>query len=347
MAKQNTLIWLPSPMGDAILCTPALRAIRRRYPDNTIWFYTSNVVRDVLSPSHFNDKWLEQTSNNPLNLASEFKKYKFDRVILFKNSFMSALTVFLARIPERIGYTREWRGIFLSEKLEPPRLPDGKYKPTSMLDYYLALAAKIGADTADRAPQLEVSQADVQSLKEKLPEIFLTDGPLVVLVPGGAFGPNKCWPAEYFARTADWLAEKYEATVIVSVAPNIFEQGVGESVCKATKHRLINLGETPLTLGELKALFAAAELVIANDTGPRHIAIALKKKIITLFGPNDPEWTQTGWPDEIQIVANVECAPCQKPQCQFEKIWCMHSIGVETVCEAADKVLAKWQAPTR
>ena len=88
--------------------------------------------------------------------------------------------------------------------------------------------------------------------------------------------------------------EKYEATVILSVAPNAFEQQIGDKICRISKHRLINLGDTPLTLGELKALFSKAELVIANDTGPRHIAIALKRKLITLFGPNDPEWTQTG-----------------------------------------------------
>ena len=110
---------------------------------------------------------------------------------------------------------------------------------------------------------------------------------------------------------------------------------------KAAKHRLINLGETPLTLGELKALFSTADLVIANDTGPRHIAIALKRKVITLFGPNDPAWTQTGYGDEIQLVADVECAPCQEPQCRMEELWCMLSISVESVCEAADKLLAK------
>ena len=213
-----------------------------------------------------------------------------------------------------------------------------------MLDYYLALAAKIGADISDRLPELQVAPADMKSMQEKLPELLLTDGPLVILVPGGAFGPNKCWPAECFAQTADWLVEKYEATVIVSVAPNAFEQQIGNKICQISKHRLLNLADTPLTLGELKALFSKADLVIANDTGPRHIAIALKRKVITLFGPNDPEWTQTGYPDEIQIVTDADCAPCQKPACPFEKVLCMHSIDVENVCKAAETFLAKRQS---
>lgn len=330
-------------MGDAVLCTPALRALRRQCPDAAIRLYGNNVVRSVLSPNTVSSNWIDQRSSSPFAVAAEFKKYNFDTAILLKNSFMSALTVWLARIPVRIGYAREGRGWFLTEKLAPKRLPDGDYAPLSMIDYYLGLTTPPRAETADRMPELSVAPQDVKSLKEKLPEIFLTDGPKVILVVGGAFGANKCWPAARFAKFADWLVEKYKATVILSVAPNVFEKAIAEEVCENAKHRLFNLGETPLSLGELKALFSTTDLVVANDTGPRHIAIALKRKVITLFGPNDPAWTQTGYTDEIQIVGEVECVPCQEPQCQFAEVLCMQAISVESVCEAADKFLAKWQ----
>ncbi|MDO8302041.1 MAG: glycosyltransferase family 9 protein [Sedimentisphaerales bacterium] len=343
MANQTILIWLPSPMGDAVLCTPALRAIRKQFPEAAIWLYGNSVVRSVLSPNHVSDNWIEQRSSNPFAVAAEFKKYNFGMVILFKNSFMSALAVWLACIPVRIGYAREGRGFLLTKKLEPLRLPDGDYVPISMLDYYLAMAELLGAETADRLPEITVPPEDMRALREKMPEIFFTDGPKAILVVGGAFGANKCWPAEYFGKLADWLVEKYKATVILSVAPNSFEQHIAEDICKSSKHRLISLGETPLSLRELKAMFSMADLVVANDTGPRHIAIALKRKVITLFGPNDPAWTQTGYTDEIQIVADVKCAPCQEPQCHMEELICMYSISVESVCEAAEKLLAKWQ----
>ena len=343
MANRNILIWLPSPMGDAVLCTPALCAIRKQYPDTAIWLHGNGVVRNVLSPNTVSNNWIDQHSSNPLAVAAEFKKYSFDTVILFKNSFMSALTVWLARIPVRIGYAREGRGWFLTEKLAPKRLPDGDYATLSMIDYYLALATPLGKEAADRMPELSVAPQDIKSLQEKLPEIFLTDGPKVILVVGGAFSANKCWPAERFAKLADWLVEKYEATVILSVAPNSFEREIAEEVCENCKYRLFNLGETPLSLGELKSLFSKADLVVTNDTGPRHIAIALKRKVITLFGPNDPAWTQTGYPDEIQIVGDVECVPCQDTHCQFTEVLCMRAISVESVCEAAEKFLAKRQ----
>ncbi|MDD5011332.1 MAG: lipopolysaccharide kinase InaA family protein, partial [Phycisphaerae bacterium] len=94
------------------------------------------------------------------------------------------------------------------------------------------------------------------------------------------------------------------------------------------------------TLGQLKALFSFAELVITNDTGPRHIAIALGRKTITLFGPNNPVWTENNYPDEIKIVADVPCAPCDKPVCKKDKHYCMESITADAVCETAEKFLA-------
>jgi heptosyltransferase-2 len=162
---------------------------------------------------------------------------------------------------------------------------------------------------------------------------------LIVLVPGGAFGPSKCWPAERFAETADRLAREFGATVVVSVASNAFERQIAQEICARAQTPVLNLAERPVSLGELKALLAEADLVIANDTGPRHIAIALGRKVITLFGPNDPAWTQTGYANEVQIVGEAPCAPCQKPRCTQTEHTCMRSIRVQQVCEAVGDLL--------
>jgi len=286
-------------MGDAILCTPALRVIREHFKSSRIWFLASSVVRETLSPSAFNNEWIEHKAKNPLAIAAQLKAYRFSHAILFKNSFASALAVFLARIPARIGYAREKRGFLLTDKLCAPKLPDGKFKPRSMIDYYLAIASWLDADTADRSLGLPIQPKAGERLRSKMPELTDAEGPIVVIVPGGAFGPSKCWPNVRFAQTADWL----------------------------------------ITLGELKALFSVADLVISNDTGPRHIAVALQRKIVTLFGPNDPAWTDTECENEIKIVGNVPCAPCSKPDCRESEHLCMQAITVETVCEAAKELL--------
>jgi heptosyltransferase-2 len=332
------LIWLPSPMGDAILCTPALRAIRRRFSSCKITFLAEPAVREVLSPSDYNDEWLELRHRNLFVIAKMLKEHKFTHAILFKNSFASALAVFWAAIPSRIGYAREGRGILLTEKLYPPKLSNGKFKPYSMIDYYLAIATRLGAEAESRNLELLVDPKCSSALSTKLPEIDEAGGPVVIIVPGGAFGPSKCWPSDRFAQTADWLIGNYNATVVVSVSPDPAEKKIAEEICAASKNKLLSLSERNLSLGELKALFSRASLVIANDTGPRHIAIALRRKLITLFGPNDPVWTETDYENEIQIVGNVHCAPCATPTCKQAKHICMQAITVEMVCNAAKQL---------
>lgn len=337
--RYEILVWLPWPMGDAILCTPALRAIREHSKDCYITFFANSAVREVLSPSELNDGWIEQQGKNPFVIAKVLKRRKFTHAILFKNSFSSALAVFLARIPLRIGYSRECRGFLLTDRLYPPRLPDGRYKPISMIDYYLAIASWLGCDTTNRKLELLTDPVDEENLRAKLPAVVGSSSPIVVIVPGGAFGPSKYWPGIRFAQVADWLISNYNATVVISVSPEDAEKRIAKEICDSSKCKLINLGDRSVSLGELKALFSKAALVISNDTGPRHIAIAMRRKVVTLFGPNNPAWTDTGYKDEIQLIGDAPCAPCDKSICKRQEHLCMQAITVEMVCAAAKKLL--------
>jgi len=336
--RGEILVWLPSPIGDAILCTPALRVISQHFKSCKISLLAEPVVREVLSPNSFNNEWLMPRHKNPFSIAKLLNEHKFTHAILFKNSFASALTVFLAGIPSRIGYAREGRGFLLTEKLYPLKLSTGKYKPSSMVDYYFGIVSRLGARPVSRSLELLVDPQCNDNLRAKLPELNKASGPIVILVPGGAFGPSKCWPSERFAQTADWLIANYNATVVVSVSPDPAEKKIGSEICDASRNKLINLSEKNINLGELKALFSRAFLVITNDTGPRHIAIALQRKVVTLFGPNDPAWTETNYESEIQIVGNVPCAPCAKPLCKKNQHLCMQAITVEMVCDAAKQL---------
>ncbi len=339
MPDDRIAVWLPSPMGDAILATPALRAIRQTFANAHICFVSNPTVRQVLSPCRFNDEWIDSENGAVLSAAARLRPFRFDQMILLKNSFSSGLAAFLAGARRRIGYARDGRSWLLTHRLQPPRQSNGEFAPVSMIDYYLSLARYAGCPTDDRTPELDVDQEDVLSVSGKLPAIMSADSPLVILVPGGSFGPSKFWPAAKFAQIADRLVDEYGAAVAVSVSPAPVEQAVAAAICEQTRHPLISLAEHPLSLGELKALFAEADLVITNDTGPRHIAAALRRRIVSLFGPNDARWTQTGYPDEIQLIGRADCAPCEKPHCTNERHACMESITVEMVWTAAQKLL--------
>ena len=337
--QEKNLFWLPSPVGDAVLCTPALRALGKRFEGEDIYYLASETVRQLLSPNNFDNEWVDTSGAGLISLVRQLKGYGFSRVVFFKNSFGSALTAFWAGIPQRIGYARDCRSLFLSQRIHPAKDTDGRFKPMPMIDYYLTLAAHLSCETADKHTELSVDAEDTANLSAKMPGVFSPGSPLVVLVPGGAFGPSKWWPAERFAATADRLVAKYDATVVFCVAPNKMESQIAGQICKLAERKVHSLADTPLTMGELKALLAESDLVITNDTGPRHIAIALGKKLITLFGPNNPEWTQAGYEDEVQIVGEAECVPCDKPQCKQTEHLCMEAISVEMVCDAAGKIL--------
>ena len=336
--KPNVLIWLPSPLGDAVMAIPALRTLRKTYQDANLFFLASSTIREFMEPCPFCDGWME-LKGGYIGLIRELRGKNFSRVVLLKNSFGSALAVFLAGIPVRIGYARDGRSLLLTDKILPPRDANGAFLPHSALDYYLGIADYPGGRTNDRSLYLGLSESGRSELAERLPRIKNLTGPLVVLVPGGAFGPSKLWPAQRFAELSDRLIEKYNATVVISVAPTEAEKTIAEKIRSAAEHNLLSLSDHPLRPGALKALFGKAALVITNDTGPRHIAAALGRNVITMFGPNNPAWTKTDYPNEIQIIGEAPCAPCDKPVCAQSRHLCMESISVEQVLTEAQKFL--------
>jgi heptosyltransferase-2 len=336
-AAQNILIWLPSPLGDAILSTPALSAFRSYYTGARIVFLAETTIRAFLEPCPCCDAWIEKSG--PLwTLSRRLGREKFDTAILLKNSFSSALTVFLAGIGRRIGYARDFRSLLLTDILLPEK-QDGRFKPISAVDYYLNIARFIGAEVVSRKLTLGLRPQDRDQLFTTFPQQRLLSAPLVILVPGGAFGPSKLWPVERFAALADELFKRYGATVVISVAPTVHEKKIAARIQAAARYPTLSLSDHPLKVGPLKALFEKADLVITNDTGPRHIAAALGRKLITLFGPNNPAWTQTGYADEIQIIGQAPCAPCDKPKCIKDEHYCMNSISIEMVLEQVRNIL--------
>ncbi|MHC5083299.1 MAG: lipopolysaccharide heptosyltransferase II [Planctomycetota bacterium] len=337
-ASKRIIIWLPSPLGDAIMATGALRAFRQLYADDHITFMAAPFTRQILSPTAFCDDWIDLEKGFLANVKS-LKAGNFEAAILLKNSFSCALAIRLAGIKQRVGYARDRRSLLLTDKIQPLKDEAGNFKPAPMVDFYLKIATCIGSDSTETKPELSVSDADTEAISEKLPQLKDLKGPLVILVPGGAFGPSKLWPILRYSELADKLAEVYQATVVVSVSPVKEEVDIAEAICHKAASEPINLGMTPLNGGLLKALYQKADLVITNDTGPRHIAIGLDKKLVTLFGPNNPEWTQTGHDKEIQIIGTAPCVPCDKPQCKQAQHLCMESISVEKVFQTAETFL--------
>jgi heptosyltransferase II len=340
---------LPSPMGDMILAGPALRHLRNALPQTHITFLGNSVGATLLAGNCWSDDWInfDKHRDSMASMSRRLRSEHFDAAVLLSNSFRSAMLVFRAGIKQRIGYSRDGRSLLLTAAVPPFRL-NGCYTPIAMTQYYCYLAGQaiklLSENTGEKqsAPdeslELFVTEIDRQHIDQLLARWGLTQNRLVVIVPGGAFGGSKWWPVERFAELADRLTND-GYSVIVSCAPNDLERDIASRLMAAAKCKLYNLLDAAVDLGALKELIRRCSLMVANDTGPCHIAAAFNVPLVTIFGPTDPRWTATGFQRETRLRVNVDCSPCQQEICRQDHR-CINSITVDTVYQAARKQMA-------
>ena len=353
ISPERIVVFLPNWVGDAVMATPALRGLRERFPSARIAFFGKPAPVAVLDGSGLCDQTIPDRPAGSSRRQGVFatgrrlKGLSFDLAVLLPNSFRSALIARWARIDRRLGYDRDGRGWLLTDRRKPPR-SGGGLDVYPAVDYYLDLVADLGAVPDSRQLELGVTDAgEAQAIR------LLTDAghdpsrPLVLLNPGGAFGPSKRWPADRYAAAADALVDDCGAQIVINAAPG--EEAVAGAVAVAMKHPpLVNLADDANSLALLRSLLKRTDVLITNDTGARHIGAAMRTSLVTIFGSTDPAWTIIDWPRERIIRADVVCSPCQKKRCpnpageSFHQ--CMTAIEPQEVVDAAKELLAESQA---
>lgn len=338
------LVVLPNWVGDLVLATPALRALRTQFPRAHIAFLVKSPVADVLSGGDWMDEvihWPAGKSRDKrrqgfLGLASQLRDRKFDWAVLMTNSFRSALLARLAGIKRRIGYDREGRGLLLTDKLLPERA-DGKFIPVPMTRYYNAIARYLGSRDVPSQLELFTTPDDEAVAERALAAAGVTAGrPIVVVNPGASFGPAKRWLPQRFAEVADQLASRHNAAVFITCGPKEIE--TAREVARHLRAPATVLDNPVMKLGPLKALVRRASLLVTNDTGPRHFANAFGTPVVTIFGPTDPKWTETDSPTERMLMVKVHCGPCMKRVCPLDHR-CMTWVSTEMVLASAEELL--------
>lgn len=350
----RVLVVQPSWVGDAVMATPTLRALRELYPEAHISYLLRRHVKPIYAGMPWCSRLLtyrapragRQAGRGTLvRLARRLRRGQFDTAILLPNSFRSAAVCKLARIPRIIGYDRDGRGLLLTDRLVPFR-ENGRFVPTPIVQTYLGIAHYLGSESHDRRLELFVTPSERADAEELLERVGLPPGierpgrnggpPLVLLNPGASYGDAKCWPTRSFAELADRLATGLGATVLLSSAPR--EARIVAEILEQARRRPIDLAAAGLSLGVLKELVRRCDLVVTNDTGPRHIAAAMNTPVVTVFGPTHPDWTAIDFPLERQVAVKVFCGPCQKRVCPLDHR-CMTRISPAMVFEAAMQLL--------
>ncbi|NIR55344.1 MAG: hypothetical protein GWM98_13765, partial [Nitrospinaceae bacterium] len=222
-------------------------------------------------------------------LVADIRDEAPDMAILLPNSFRAFLSPRWAGVKNIFGYRRGFHQ-FLVKGPVPPR-ENGRYQPVPMTDYYLDLLRWMGLTVeGSETPQLFLTEEDSTRGADLLTKYGIAEqDPVVALNPGAKFGSSKCWPPKYFAELGERIQTRYGSKLLVLVGPG--EEGIAAEIIQSSKAEMINTGPDQVDLGVLKALVRRSDLLVTNDTGPRHYAVAFGKPVVVLMGPTDPRHT--------------------------------------------------------
>jgi heptosyltransferase-2 len=319
---------------------PALRAVREGFPRAYIAVQARPWVADLYARERFLDCIIPYAAargaadwSGKWRAARALQAEHFDCAILLPNSFDSALVVWLAGIPRRIGYNRDGRGVLLTDAIQRPAPGD---IPRHERFYYLELLRRSGilsGSPVSDAIHLDCADPARQAGAARFPELGL-EAPVIGVSPGAAYGGAKRWLPERFAEAAAQLAATFGAAVVVFGSKD--ERAIAETVTEHLRASRIVVrnfaGET--SLREFIDLAAACRVFITNDSGAMHVAAALGVPTVAVFGATDDEGTGPTGP-LLQVVREpVECSPCLLRECPIDHR-CMTRVSAGRVAQAA------------
>jgi heptosyltransferase-2 len=345
------VVFAPNLIGDAVMATPTLRALRAGFPQARIVV----VVRPNVAPVLDGAPWFDgrilyaPRAHDPAHreraALTRIRGEGAALAVLLPNSFRAAWLAWRAGIPRRIGYARGGRSWLLTDRLVPPRDGRGRYLPTPAVDYYLAIARTLDCPISSLRSQLFTTELEERAADAAWARLGLRPGaPVVCLNTGGAFGPAKSWPVEHCAALARRLADEQGVAVLVLCGPA--ERDAARAIVAEARHpRVVSLADEDMSIGLSKASVRRSALLVTSDSGPRHFAGAFGVPVVSLFGPTHIAWTRTYHPDALHLQQPVPCGPCQRPTCPEGHHRCMRELRPEAVHAAALRLLRTSSAP--
>jgi heptosyltransferase-2 len=345
----NVAVFLPNWIGDVVMATPALRALREHFRQARFLGVCRPYITGVLEGSN----WLDEVflldraglwSRRWLPLAWRLRREKIDLAVLFPNSLRSALVGWLGGSSQRVGFERFLRGPLLTHRLRPVRDAWGRRQPAPVIDDYNRLAQAAGCPWPGYRMELFTTPDDERAADRVWDKFALTRKDEVLCFnPGAAFGAAKHWRAEYFALLAQKVSDERGSQVLVLCGPS--ERALARQITGlANRPTVHSLADEPVSLGLTKALVRRCDLLVTTDSGPRHFAAAFDRPVVSLFGPTHIAWTETYFPRAINLQKKVPCGPCQKRVCPLDHR-CMTELSPEEVFAAVTELMARSGRP--
>jgi heptosyltransferase-2 len=337
---RRALVIAPNWIGDALMAQPLFSLLKKMHPRIVIDAVAPSWVAPVLERMpEMHDVYATGLAHGKLQLlrrwqlASDLRETGYDAAYVLPNSLKSALIPWMAGIPLRIGYTGESRYGLLNVRHANP----GKKERPPMVGQYAALAYTPGAKlpfsqdgregtTPFPVPRLDADPNEAARVSAR----FNLDNraPLVVFCPGAEYGPAKRWPPEHFAALAQFIAQSFPYARIVALgSPK--DAPIAQTIAERAPNVRNLCGQT--SLGEACALISRASAVVTNDSGLMHVAAALRRPLVAVFGSTDPRHTPP-LSDLAKVQwLHLECSPCFARECPLGHLNCLRELSAEQV----------------
>jgi len=284
------VVFVPNWVGDAVMATPTLRALRKRFGRGAeIIGIMKPAVAEVLRGTPWLDEvWpydrlSEDCRHRPAALLARLLRARPHLSVHLTNDFLTAFLARLGGVSERAGYARNRRGWLLTTRLEPLRESE-EFVPAPALDYYLDIAYAVGCAAESPRMELATTPEDEVAAERVWEQLGLGSEPVVALNSSGAYGAAKLWPEEYCAALAGRIARELGHSVIVLCGPSEREQAARVAVA-AGHQRVVSLAGQPVSIGLSKAVVKRSRCLVSTDSGPRHFGAAFGVPVVALFGP--------------------------------------------------------------
>jgi heptosyltransferase-2 len=323
LTPKRLAVRLPNWVGDVIMTTPALRALRNHFSSAEMILVGKPSMRGLLGGAD----WCQ-------GYESELPRGA-DAAVIVPHSFRSAWKAWRAGIAARAGFRGEFRGWMLTHAVDPIRA-SRRSRPFSKLTYLRTLLGGLGISFENRRLELPLDAEAESRIEDILRDAGVDPArPYLVLNPGAAWGPSKRWPLEHFAQTGDALAKRLGAQVVVIAGPG--EEEDARSVASKMARRAAVVGPGVGDFATIKSLIKRARAMVSNDSGPRHMAACFDVPCVTLVGPFHPTISDNEHPRTAMLWEGVDCSPCHLRVCPIDHR-CLRRITPDKAVAAAARL---------
>lgn len=334
---------MPRWVGDAVMATPALRALRSHFADADLVGVMRPVIADLLDGTDWFNRWVsydrhrKDPATSQAAAARSLHAMRPDVAVIFPNSLSAATLAWRGRCRRRVGAVGRWRRWLLSEVVPPHRDEDGHVSIVPPPQAFMDVVSALGVPRGPLDVELVATPTDRAAADTVLTTLFpdREHGPLVVLNDNSASGTARAWGAEKLTELARSLAERVPSVrILVHCGPGDRREA-REVVTRAAHPAVAGLHDIDdLPIGLSKGIFAQATLAVSSDSGPRHIAAAFGVPTVALVGPTDPRLGRSAPSRCVELRRELPCSPCNATECPLGHHDCMRMISVEDAIRA-------------